>query len=50
MKGTTRQFVTVTMTEDLFQRLKAAVKEADQPITVWVREAIKTKLNMLDQQ
>lgn len=40
-----RHHATVTMTEDLFQAVKAAAKAADQPLTVWCREAIKIKLN-----
>ena len=39
-----RHHATVTMTEDLFQAVKAAAKAADQPLTVWCREAIKVKL------
>ena len=32
------------MTEELHRRVRAAIKEADQPLTVWIREAIKAKL------
>tara|TARA_S200002703_G_C3672700_1_gene206559 strand:- start:120 stop:275 length:156 start_codon:yes stop_codon:yes gene_type:complete len=40
-----RHHCTVTMTDDLFHLVKAAAKAADQPLTVWCREAIKIKLN-----
>ena len=39
-----RHHCTVTMTDDLFHLVKAAAKAADQPLTVWCREAIKVKL------
>jgi hypothetical protein len=32
------------MTDELFKTVKAAAKSADQPLTVWCREAIKQKL------
>lgn len=40
-----RHHATVTMTDELFHAVKAAAKAADQPLTVWCREAIKIKLN-----
>jgi hypothetical protein len=39
-----RTHCTVTMTTDLFQAVKEACKAADQPLTVWCREAIKAQL------
>ena len=42
-----RHHCTVTMTDDLFKAVKAAAKAADQPLTVWCREAIKIKLNQV---
>jgi len=39
-----RTHCTVTMTPDLYQAVKEAAKEADQPLTVWCREAIKQRL------
>ncbi len=42
-----RTHCTVTMTEDLYRAVKAAAKEADQPLTVWCRDAIKTRLKQL---
>jgi len=39
-----RTHCTVTMTPDLFRAVKAAAKAADQPLTVWCREAIKREL------
>ena len=39
-----RTHCTVTMTPDLYAAVKAACKEADQPLTVWCREAIKAAL------
>jgi hypothetical protein len=32
------------MTPELFRAVKAAAKAADQPLTVWCREAIKREL------
>lgn len=39
-----RHCASVTMADTLFKRVKAAAKDADQPLTVWMREAIKAKL------
>jgi hypothetical protein len=39
-----RTHCTVTMTSSLFQAVKAAAKAADQPLTVWCREALKRAL------
>jgi hypothetical protein len=39
-----RTHCTVTMTEELYRAVKAAAKAADQPLTVWCREAVKDKL------
>lgn len=39
-----RTHCTVTMTPDLYQAVKAAAKAADQPLTVWCREALKQRL------
>lgn len=39
-----RTHCTVTMTEELYRAVKAAAKEADQPLTVWCRDAIKRRL------
>jgi len=39
-----RTHCTVTMTPELFRAVKAAAKAADQPLTVWCREAIKREL------
>ena len=39
-----RTHCTVTMTPDLFRAVKEACKAADQPLTVWCREAIKAQL------
>jgi len=45
MTNDKRHHATVTMTDELFHAVKAAAKAADQPLTVWCREAIKIKLN-----
>ena len=34
----------VTMTPDMYAAVKAAAKAADQPLTVWCREALKLAL------
>jgi hypothetical protein len=34
----------VTMNIDLYEAVKAAAKTADQPLTVWCREALKLAL------
>jgi len=38
----------VTMNPDLYEAIKAAAKRADQPLTVWCREAIKCALHKTD--
>lgn len=43
-----RTHCTVTMTEELYQAVKAAAKAADQPLTVWCREAVKARLKQQD--
>jgi hypothetical protein len=49
MTNEKRHHATVTMTSELFKAVKAAAKSADQPLTVWCREAIKNKLNQTQQ-
>jgi len=49
MSSDKRHHATVTMTDELFHAVKAAAKAADQPLTVWCREAIKNKLNQIQQ-
>jgi len=39
-----RCIVSVSMSPELRDRLTAACKAADQPLTVWVRDAIKARL------
>lgn len=39
-----RRIVSVTMQPALYDQLYEACKELDQPVTVWVREAIKARL------
>jgi len=34
----------VTMNKELYAAIKTAAKSADQPLTVWCREALKTAL------
>ena len=41
---TKRTLVSVTMTPELYQAVKAAAAEVDQPLTVWCREALKQRL------
>ena len=40
-----RTHCSVTMTSDLFARVKERCKQEDKPLTVWVRELIKRELN-----
>lgn len=39
-----RRCASITMTEELFRAVKRAAREADEPLTVWCREAIKRRL------
>jgi predicted DNA-binding protein len=39
-----RRIVSVTMQPELYAQLHEACRRLDQPVTVWVREAIKAQL------
>ena len=43
-----RRVVSVTMTDDLYQRLRQRCTELDKPITVFAREAIAKALDADD--
>lgn len=38
---------TVTMNRDLYEAVKQAAKDSDQPLTVWCREALKARLKSI---
>lgn len=40
-----RVHCSVTMNQDLYEAVKTAAKNADQPLTVWCREALKHALH-----
>ena len=39
-----RTHVTVTMRSELYEAVKAAANEVDQPLTAWCREAVLERL------
>jgi predicted DNA-binding protein len=41
----TRRVVSVTMRQDLYEQLRQHCQRTDQPVTVFVREAIKKALD-----
>jgi hypothetical protein len=43
-----RTHCTVTMTADLFARVKDRCRKEDKPLTVWVRDLIKRELEAVN--
>jgi predicted DNA-binding protein len=43
-KSDGRRIVSITMQPELYEQLQAVCQQHDLPVTVWVREAIKARL------